>query len=590
MTIRIQQRLTLIFSLIFAIVFIGIYFYLEAKLTQDAYRSIRESLRQKLSLSRIYIEESSASKSLLPEQWDAIADRTGAALGLRTTVIARDGKVLGDSGLALDQVKTVENHLHRPEVQKALTRGFGEERRYSMTLNQDMLYMAMPVSEQKEAIVRLAIPLTELRIVSTHLRVLLVFSFVLTFVIAVLLSFIASGYFSRPLKEMAEIAKKIAQGDLSQKISLRSGDELSDYARSMNYMSDQIRMRMEEVAKEKSQLEAVLLSMIEGVLVIDKQGRIVLMNESFRQFFHIKEETSGKNTLEVIRNLKVKEMVDKVLKSPAGVESTEISVSVPEEKGMLVHAAPILRAGQLEGVVVVFHDITQLRHMERLRREFVANVSHELRTPLASIKGYAETLLDGALEDKDNARDFLNIIHADAERLARLINDTLDLSKIESGSLEFQFRPVDAGDVVVRVLKGLQRQIEEKKLLIRNDITANAPKVQADEDRLMQVVFNLVDNAVKYTPQGGRITITARPKDGFLEISVADSGVGIPAQDLPRVFERFYRVDKARSRDLGGTGLGLAIVKHIVQAHDGDVVVESRPGQGSTFTFTLPIA
>ncbi|MFA5259859.1 MAG: ATP-binding protein, partial [Candidatus Omnitrophota bacterium] len=585
MIFKIHQRLTLIFSLIFAVVFFGIYLYLENALTRDAYLRIQENLRQKISLSRIYVDQNTRRKDFSSGEWDSAADQVGQALGLRATIIAKDGTVLGDSDLTPSQVKTVENHLYRPEVQKALKTGLGEERRYSLTLKKDMLYMARPVTQSgPEIIVRLAIPLSEIEHVSRHLQLLLIFSFIFAFGISVLLSFVASGYFSKPLKEMSQIAKRIAAGDFSQRVFPAGKDELSDLASSINYMSEHIRMRIEDVAKEKSRLEAVLLSMFEGVLVIDYEGYIRLMNEPFKKIFHVNEEPTGKHTLEIIRNIKVQEIVDTVLKQPQGVESAEISVLLPQEKIFLVHASPIIRGDFSEGVVVVFHDITELRRMERVRREFVANVSHELRTPLASIKGYAETLLDGALADKENAEEFLKIIHMDAERLARLIKDILDLSKVESGVLKLNLKPVSIRQVADRILEGLQRQIAGKALSINNDVPANVPQAMADEDRIAQVLLNLVDNAVQYTPQGGEIKISARAEGSILQVNVTDTGIGIPEEDLPRLFERFYRVDKARSRELGGTGLGLSIVKHIVLAHGGQVSVRSEFGRGSTFS------
>jgi two-component system phosphate regulon sensor histidine kinase PhoR len=262
---------------------------------------------------------------------------------------------------------------------------------------------------------------------------------------------------------------------------------------------------------------------------------------------------------------------------------------VPEEKILLVHATAVVRKKKTEGAVMVFHNITELRHLENIRRDFVANVSHELRTPLTNIKGYAETLLEGALNDKKNAKEFLEIIHTDSDRLARLVDDLLDLSRLESGQSKLDLKACSMALVAKKVISLLKKEAEDKSISISTEMVKDE-KVLADESKISQVLLNLIDNAIKYTPENGTISISAQAKAAVVEVRVSDTGIGISDKDLPRIFERFYRVDKARSRELGGTGLGLSIVKHIVQEHKGSVRVESLVGQGSTFTFTLPKA
>lgn len=349
------------------------------------------------------------------------------------------------------------------------------------------------------------------------------------------------------------------------------------------------RMTLEESVDE-AKLSAILSSMVEGVLVVDKKGAIVLMNPSLKKDFLVDADPVGKKPLEVIRNVALQDLVENVLGSvEPRVVSQEIALIVPQERFFMVNSVPILRDAQMEGAVLVFHDITELKRLERVRQDFVANVSHELRTPLSSIKGYAETLLEGGLEDKANARDFVDIIHRDSERLSNLIDDILDLSKIESGKMKMTFGPVDVADVLRRTLAVLENQAKAKNISVAADMPQGLPRVRADETRLIQVLMNLTDNAIKYTPEGGHVSITAAAEGGFVRVDVADTGIGIPEKDLPRIFERFYRVDKARSREMGGTGLGLSIVKHIVSAHDGQVWVASVQGQGTTFSFTIPI-
>jgi two-component system phosphate regulon sensor histidine kinase PhoR len=331
--------------------------------------------------------------------------------------------------------------------------------------------------------------------------------------------------------------------------------------------------------------------MAEGVMAVGRDGHILLMNQSLKDFLQIEGDPVGRNPLEVVRHIEIQEILVETLERKSGVPpAREIFLLFPQEKIVLLHAAPIMREGKLEGAVLVVHDITELRRFEKMRREFVANVSHELRTPVTSIKGYVETLLDGAIDDKDNAVEFLHIISKDAERLIRLIEDLLDLSKIESGQMSMVFKPCAVAMVVERVAAGLARVLHERQCRLRIEIPDDLPPVMADEARLAQVLVNLIDNAVKYSPSGSEVIITATVEKPYVQIDVIDNGIGIPEQDIPRIFERFYRVDKARSRDLGGTGLGLSIVKHIVQAHKGDVRVSSRVGEGSRFSFTIPKA
>ncbi|MCM8796041.1 MAG: ATP-binding protein [Candidatus Omnitrophica bacterium] len=349
----------------------------------------------------------------------------------------------------------------------------------------------------------------------------------------------------------------------------------------------ELKKKTDSAGAGEAKLETVLSSMFEGVLVVDKEANIVLMNPSLRRVLLIDSPVEGKMALEVIRNVSIQEIVERTLKGEQDLISAEISLIAPEEKVFKINSAPIIRNNIIEGAILVFHDITQLRRLEKIRQDFVANVSHELRTPLTSIKGYAETLLEGAIEDKDNVKEFINIIYHDSNRLAHLIDDLLDLSKIESGKMKMSFAPLEIKAIAKDCVEVLKKQAKEKSISIYLDLPDNLPKVLADEKRLSQVFLNLLDNAIKYTPEGGSVKISASLKEKFVQIDVSDTGIGIPEEDLPRIFERFYRVDKARSRQLGGTGLCLSIVKHIILAHRGEVWVKSQLGIGSTFSFTL---
>ena len=339
----------------------------------------------------------------------------------------------------------------------------------------------------------------------------------------------------------------------------------------------QTKEQLAQVLSNQSKLEAVFGSMFDGVMVIDQCGEILLMNQTLKDLWNVTQNPVGRKPLEVIRNMEIQQLTDKVLQGKAGVTSQELSVLVPEEKFFQVHATPVIREGQVDGVVLVFHDITKLRHLERVRRDFVANVSHELRTPVATIKGYAETLLDGALDDKDNAKDFIQIIHSDADRLAKLINELLDLSRIESGQMTLALNSCRLLSIIKRVMNILQKQAHEKFVKVTINISPEL-NIRVDETAISQVFLNLIENAIKYNNVGGTITVSAKEKDREVIVSITDTGIGIPEEDLPRIFERFYRVDKAHSREVGGTGLGLSIVKHIIQAHDGEVTFTSHLG------------
>ena len=361
-------------------------------------------------------------------------------------------------------------------------------------------------------------------------------------------------------------------------------------AHAITHMSDQIRDKIEDIEQEKAKLDAVIMHMFEGIMVVDAKGVVQLMNPSLRKIFLIEAPVHGRRAVEVVRNSILSAMLSDLLTGKERIISHELFLTFPDERMLKVNGVAIFTSNKIEGAVLVFLDITELRRLEKVRQDFVANVSHELRTPVASIKGYAETLLSGAMEDKQALKEFLGTIHDNSDRLVNLINDLLDLARIESGRMKISPVAMDALPVIRRCLNILEKTVQDKKLSVSMDLPANLPKVLADEARFSQVVLNILDNAVKYTPEGGSISIKGLVHDKMVQFDVTDTGIGIPEQDLPRIFERFYRVDKARSRDLGGTGLGLSIVKHIVLAHGGEVWASSQLGRGTTFSFTLPQA
>lgn len=439
------------------------------------------------------------------------------------------------------------------------------------------------------------------------------FGLLLALSVALALSLFITRWVTRPIVEMKRIARQMAEGDFTRKAPVESRDEIGELGLALNTMAERLREKIEDLEQERAKVTAILESMVEGVIAVDPQGRILLANGSARALFPLRHgRIEGRPFLEVIRNKELFDLIQECRACRGGeLCRKELTLVTPVERTLQVHAVPFHLRGEALGVLLVLHDITELRRLERVRTEFVANVSHELRTPLTSITGYLETLLGGALEESENARRFLEIVFKHAKRLSRLLDDLLELSNLELGKTKLKLQPTELHEVVEGVLAIYKFQAEAKGLTLASEIPTGFPPVLADRDRLSQILINLVDNAVKFTPEGGSITVSARRVPSsefrvpssepgtwnlepgtmdFVEISVADTGIGIPSWHLPRITERFYRVNKARSRELGGTGLGLAIVKHLVQAHGGGLRIESELGKGTRVCFTLPKA
>jgi two-component system, OmpR family, phosphate regulon sensor histidine kinase PhoR len=588
MRIKLHNKITGATLLVIIVILAGIFLFLQKSFEEKTLARITSEMRKETALARSYILARLKSDMTLAD-YHSLAHTIGSDIEVRATIIARDGRVLGDSELTLEEVATVENHADRPEVREALEAGYGQSRRFSVTVKKDLFYSARFFSGYgQDGVIRLAMPLADIDFIHSRIRTVLAVSLFMAFVIAIIFSIVSSYLISRPIKEMAYMAKSIAMGNFERKIRIHTNDEVEDLAQAFNQMAKQVRMRIEEVTSGKLRLEAILHSMFDGVMVVDEKGVIVMINNTLKKMLHIDDEPAGKKPIEIIRNVEIQTIVDSIIAKKTGLRSQEISLVLPEEKILMIHATPVMRSGATDGAVLVFHDVTDLKRLEAVRRDFVANVSHELRTPLSTIKGYAETLIDGAINDAENAHEFVKIIYDDANRLALLVNDLLDLSKLESGKFVLEFDEVALKPIVEQVLSGLRKSAAMKKLAVSCYIPDALAKVKADESRISQVLLNLVDNAIKYTPEGGSVSIEVIEKQDSILVDIKDSGIGIPEKDIPRIFERFYRVDKGRSRMLGGTGLGLSIVKHIIQSHGGNVFVESVFGQGSTFSFTLP--
>jgi len=420
-------------------------------------------------------------------------------------------------------------------------------------------------------------------------------SSLLSFLIVLPLAYLILKFMTEPIQAVTDLANRVASGRLDQGVPAESDDELERLSKAINEMSLQLQNKIEEISREKDYLQTLLRGIMEGVLVVDARGRILMVNNALRQLLSLPPHVEDRTPLEIIRNAELERTLRQVLEDG---ENTilELTLPSPEGKTFEVNVVSISPSPEgmvkedegRRGVIAVFHDITRLKELEKIRRDFVANVSHELRTPLTTIKGYAETLLEGALKE-EVASQFVQVIKRHSDRLEKIVEDLLILSKIESKEFQLRMESFSASDLIGDVLDFIKEPLNKKKISVSVDEIPPTLLVYGDRQYLEQVFINILDNAIKYGHQRGRIIISGTERDQReVEISVKDDGIGIPKEDLLRVFERFYRVDKGRSHDLGGTGLGLSIVKHIVQAHGGRIWVESQLGEGSTFYFTLP--
>jgi two-component system phosphate regulon sensor histidine kinase PhoR len=509
---------------------------------------------------------------------DAIADRAAAILGARVTLIARDGSVIGDSDVSLEELDSLANHARRPEVRAALAGAVGTSKRRSATVGRSLFYLALPLDPELDGVVRLAVDLSDMEAAIAELRRELLIAGGVGLAAAIALGFGLSWFTLRPIEELRRVTASIARGDLERRVPRWDVEELGDIADAINRMGEQLRLRLEEVTREKEQLQAVLNGMVEGVLVVDAEGKIVLANTRLREFFEAPRAVEGRLPLEIFRNA----ALDEILKV--------ISVGGAMPRILSVHAVAFPAGGRERlGTVAGFDDITELTRLEQVRRDFVANASHELRTPLTAIRGFAETLRHGDRLTDEERRSYLEVIDRHSHRLSSLVDDLLELSSLESGEAQLHRSRVDPAGIARSLIRDWGPRFAEKSLRVSLD-DSGSELAWADPRALEQILTNLLDNAIKYTDPGGRIDVRISGNGQRVEISVRDDGIGIPDEDRDRIFERFYRVDKARSRALGGTGLGLSIVKHLVQKLGGQISVESEVGGGSVFAFTLPRA
>jgi two-component system phosphate regulon sensor histidine kinase PhoR len=525
-----------------------------------------------------------------------------AASGARVTVITADGRVLADSE---HDPETMENHAGRPEIRDAFASGEGRAVRHSATLDRDLVYFALRYhpTGSPPVVLRFATPLKGIDAALGEFRRRLWSATLLILLLAVGVALWISRSFTARINRIREFSMRVAQGDFQPLRVDRSRDELAELSNALNETAARLDQTIRSLTGERNRSAAILRSMIEGVAVIDAAGRMVFSNDAFGQILgHGAPSGEGRPLVEVTRQTELLEVARRALAAGEIVQS-EVTVGTVRPRTFSITAAPILAPEAAAenaavpaasrapaGAVLVLHDISEQRRLERVRRDFVANVSHELRTPLTAIQGFAETLLGGAIDDRENRVRFLEIIRDHSRRLASLTEDLLKLSRIEADQMELEMRPIGVAELIEGCLDTTRLRAEQKQLALEVDCPSNLPPARGDRGRLAEVLQNLLDNAVQYTPPGGRIRVSAREEPAQVVVTVSDNGIGIPQSDQSRIFERFYRVDAARSRELGGTGLGLAIARHIVEAHGGRIWVESTVGQGSDFHFSIPIA
>jgi two-component system phosphate regulon sensor histidine kinase PhoR len=499
----------------------------------------------------------------------------GTKIHTRITIIAMDGKVLADSE---ENIQLMENHSHRPEVVEALQGKTGRSIRFSSTANRDMLYVAVPIEKDGKitGVIRMSLFLKDIDHLLTKLNYHVAWVSLAIVLIALLGALLISNSIVQPIKSLTSAARKVASGDFSVRVFLKTRDELRELADNFNRMNEEMQKMFTELSQQKEELNSIIHSLQEGLLVVDKQGRIIRANESFRRIVG-GQPVEGKLYWQTMRNPQFAELLKK-----AGTEKRNFVEELTLGDRIFMCSVTPLERG--EGIVSIFYDITEIKNIEKVKKDFVINVSHELRTPLTAIKGYAETLRKEV--DTAPGKKYLEIVERNTDRLINIVSDLLLLSSLEEKAT-LELEDIDLRGFLDNVVRIFDQRLKDKQLSLVIDMKKNLPPIKADLFKLEQMLVNLLDNAVKYTDHGG-ITISMDVQDKRVYIHVKDTGIGIPRDDIPHVFERFYVVDKSRSRKSGGTGLGLSIVKHIVLLHHGTINIESTLGKGTSVTVTLP--
>jgi two-component system phosphate regulon sensor histidine kinase PhoR len=586
---KVRNSLVMQIALPFAILLLltmgALGLYLSSYL-QETYLNLLEN--NLLSDTRLIADRLSVLMQEQPGDSAALMDRIeqySRTLGLRVTVIDDKGTVLAETYSVASEM---ENHFDRPEIQRALQNQVTAEIRFSETLQTRMLYAAAPlqIAGGKVGVVRLAVSLQSIqKSENMLLRTVLIATGVAT-LLAILLAILVSTYTVRPLQRLTETAQQVASGDLTQVGPSYRQDEVGQLHRAVQHMAAQLKDQIDELSTERTKLEIVLANMSDGIIIADESGTVQLTNPAALGMFHTTDEEAYQKTLvEVVRH---HQLVDLWRRSVRSGEQETTTLELPPDRLFIQGIATPLRQSIPGATLLVFQDLTRLRRLETVRRDFVSNVSHELRTPLASLKALSETLQEGALEDPPAARRFLQRMETEIDNLTQMVQELLELSRIESNKVPLRRSPINPCELASPAVERMQMQAGRAGIQLQMDCPGELPAVKADPERIEQVLVNLIHNAIKFTPPGGQILVTASREQNQVVFSIKDTGVGIPPEAINRIFERFYKTDRSRSG--GGTGLGLSISRHLIEAHGGRIWAESVEGKGSSLTFTLPIA
>jgi two-component system phosphate regulon sensor histidine kinase PhoR len=581
-------KLALGFLALLLCVLVAVDFFADRAIRRDYERTGFEQLQAIAQLAQANPPELSALPPEKPEAAAALQTWVQhiAASGARVTVVTAEGLVLADSQ---SDPQTMENHAARPEIVQAFAEGSGRSIRHSATLHRDLVYLAVRQGPAgKKYVLRFALPVEKVGQLLWPFRKSLWLASGLILLLAGLVVVAVSRKFSDRIERLTAFSQRVAEGDFRAQASDGTGDALDVLSDSLNQTATRLDKTIRTLTEERNLSSAILGSMVEGVLVVNAAERVVFANRSFAEILGMGvPPQTGSGLVECVRQTELIEAVHKVLGGEPRVEA-EIVTGTLRQHYFAATVASVRTTGT-DGAVLVLHDITDLRKLERVRRDFVANVSHEFRTPLTAIQGFAETLLAGAMDDPQNRGRFLEIIVEHSRRLARLTEDLLMLSKMDADRLDFETRRIPVGPFIESCMETALPRARDKDLRLSVNQPTKIPDIAGDRRRLTEVLQNLLDNAIQYTPAGGQIMVSAEVSGSEVVFTVLDTGIGIPQAEQPRIFERFYRVDVARSREVGGTGLGLAISKHLVEGHGGRIWVESEIGQGAQFHFSVPI-